>query len=137
MLKLFLKFTAIVWIAKTLKPRWKGLLFLFGSILAMLVAHNEYLSYVVITEDHAYLKASYWLKYTSVLLALLIYVMFQELPLRRSKALTEANDNMLRNLDIKEVADGFDFLREKKQLKTHGEQLLDKPEASRISRAQT
>jgi|DEB0MinimDraft_3_1074331.scaffolds.fasta_scaffold159626_1 hypothetical protein len=135
MLKSFLKLTAFVWIAKALKPRWRGLLLLFGSILAILAAHNEYLSYVVITQDHAYLMASYWLKYAVVLLALLIYLIFQEAPLRRLKAVAEANDNMLRNLDTKKAADGFDFLREKKQLKTHGEQLLDNSEASRISRA--
>ena len=113
-------------VIKTLKPRSRGLAISAISIIATLVAHGEYLTYVELSQDDTYLAKSYWLKYTTIIIAVVLYFVFGEFyPKRQASVLSEytasasAADSSPRQVD-----DGFDFIREEERLLTRAEKLL-------------
>ncbi|MBT5189578.1 MAG: hypothetical protein HOM05_06635, partial [Proteobacteria bacterium] len=77
-------------VIKTLKPRSRGLAISAIIIIATLVAHGEYLSYVELSQDDTYLAKSYWLKYTTIIIAVVLYFVFGEFyPKRQASVLSE------------------------------------------------
>jgi len=133
MLQTLLKVAIISALIKALKPRLKGLLVCGAALIAVFVSHDEYLSYVELTNDHTYLARSYWYKYSAITLIVLLYILFGELR-RRSNPQTGRNDPTLSKSARPESGtdDGFDFIREEGRLMTRGEKLLappDKPES--------
>ena len=113
-------------VIKTLKPRSRGLAISAIIIIATLVAHGEYLSYVELSQDDTYLAKSYWLKYTTIIIAVVLYFVFGEFYLKRQagvlseySASASAADSSSRQVD-----DGFDFIREEERLLTRAEKLL-------------
>ena len=109
-----LKAGAVIQAWRWLRPRLIGLVVLILTILVVLVAHSEYLSYVARTEDTQYLLMSYLLKWGSLLLAILIYVIYAWVAKRNARA-RAANTS----LPTEPLGDGFDFLRNKRKLDSY------------------
>lgn len=134
MLNQLLKFTLVSSILLWLKPRWRGLLALTAFVLLVHVLHAEYLGYVELSEDRQYLVASYFVKWLGLVCALVVYYMFavaglriSGLPVVAEKRAAVAKDQSL-EIDSANRDDGFDFLREKKQLESRADKLLDSQE---------
>ena len=113
-------------VIKTLKPRSRGLAISAIIIIATLVAHGEYLSYVELSQDDTYLAKSYWLKYTTIIIAVVLYFVFGEFyPKRQASVLSEYSASAsAADSSSRQVDDGFDFIREEERLLTRAEKLL-------------
>ena len=113
-------------VIKTLKPRSRGLAISAIIIIATLVAHGEYLSYVELSQDDTYLAKSYWLKYTTIIIAVVLYFVFGEFyPKRQASVLSEYSASAsAADSSSRQVDDGFDFIREEERLLPRAEKLL-------------
>ena len=90
MLNTILKVGVIARLLPLLKPRFRGLLISFSVIAIILLAHNEYLIYVQVTEYARHLTLSFYIKWASIGLTVFAYLMTIERGIRvRSKAGTE------------------------------------------------
>ena len=136
MLNQLLKFTLVSSALLWLRPRWKGLLALVVFVLMVHVLHGEYLSYVELSENDEFLVWSYVVKWTALILGVLVYflvVLSGGGSAAEPAALFETR-NKPRALPRggaatdSAVDDGFDFLRDKKQLQSRAEKLLAKPD---------
>ena len=121
MLQTLLKVAIISVLIKALKPRLKALLVCGAALIAVFISHDEYLSYVELTDDHTYLARSYWYKYCAITLIALLYILFGELR-RRSNPQIGRNDPTWSKSTRPESGpdDGFDFIREEGRLMTRG-----------------
>ena len=118
-------------VIKTLKPRSRGLAISAIIIIATLVAHGEYLSYVELSQDDTYLAKSYWLKYTTIIIAVVLYFVFGEFyPKRQASVLSEYSASAsAADSSSRQVDDGFDFIREEERLLTRAEKLLSQAQS--------
>jgi len=126
MLNQLLKFTLISSLFLWLKPRWRGLLALSALVILVHVLHGEYLGYVALSDDRSMLVWSYVFKWTVLTLGVLSYIF---LALFGSKARTSYARGARKNINAPtettvSVDDGFDFLRQKKQLQSRAEIIL-------------
>ena len=111
----WLKAGAFIAAGHFLKHRIKGLSLLAAFWLIVWLLHGEYTSYVELSGDTAYLVHASLIKIGLYVVALLVYLFAVEGKVRRrSKSKAASKD------------DGFDFLRDKKKLRSRAEQLLEK-----------
>ena len=119
------RFVALYALLRWLKPRWLRLAFLLISLVLISYSHSEYIRYVEITADPTSLAFSYQLKYALtviVLVSFLISLKFmpsKNISKSDSKKLTSRKESV--NMD-----DGFDFLRDKKELDSRSDKILKK-----------
>ena len=125
MLRSATRFVALYTLLRWLKPRWVRLAFLVSSLVLISYSHSEYIRYVEITADPTSLAFSYQLKYAltvSVLVSFLISLKFmpsKNISKSDSKKLTSRKKSV--NMD-----DGFDFLRDTKELDSRSDKILKK-----------
>ena len=120
-----------------LKPRWRALLALAVFVLIVHVAHNEYLGYVELSGERAFLAWSYVVKWLALVMAALFYLGFS---LRRGVSTSAAQPVKKRQAGTGESStadDGFDFLREKTQLRTEAEQVIERKAVQKDSPGQS
>ena len=125
MLRSATRFVALYAILRWLKPRWVRLAFLVISLVLISYSHSEYIRYVEITADPTSLAFSYQLKYALIVIVLVSFVIsLKFMPSKNiskldSKKLTSRKKSV--NMD-----DGFDFLRDKKELDSRSDKILKK-----------
>ena len=128
MLQSLLRIAIVGAVIKTLKPRSRGLAISAIIIIATLVAHGEYLSYVELSQDDTYLAKSYWFKYTAIIIAVVLYFVLGECyPKRHADASSENSTSAFTSAAVsssQQGDDGFDFIREEEKLLTRAEKLL-------------
>lgn len=110
-----LKAGAVIQAWRWLRPRLWGLVVLFVSIVAILIAHSEYLGYVERTGNTGNLLLSYLLKWGGLLILVLIYCLYSWISIKRARY-----KKSLQRMQYEEVGDGFDFLRKKRKLQSKG-----------------
>ncbi len=125
MLQVLIKAAILTVIWRYLQPRLKWLIFSLAGILITLIAHSEYLSYVMLTNDYSGVPQSVWYKYCAIIIFVLVYF-FGDIRERRKKR-HELNriPPLSKTSQSKNIDDGFDFLRQKDRLMTHGERLVE------------
>ena len=125
MLRSATRFVALYAILRWLKPRWVRLAFLVISLVLISYSHSEYIRYVEITADPTSLAFSYQLKYALIVIVLVSFsISLKFMPSKNisrsdSKKLTSRKKSV--NMD-----DGFDFLRDKKELDSRSDKILKK-----------
>ncbi|NQX89137.1 MAG: hypothetical protein HRT77_10790 [Halioglobus sp.] len=123
MLNQLLKFTLVSSLLLWLRPRWKGLLVLCVSVLLVHIMHAEYLGYVELSGDRSFLVWSYVLKWLVLILAVVIYLFFV---LSGSRKVEPDKAKWREPLANQGTADdGFDFLRQKDQLKSRADMVIN------------
>jgi hypothetical protein len=124
-LNTILKVGVIARLLPLLKPRFRGLLISFSVIAIILLAHNEYLIYVQVTEYARHLTLSFYIKWASIGLTVFAYLMTIERGIRvRSKADTEEIIIPLTQGTVPAGEDGYNFARQPRKLQTRGERIL-------------
>lgn len=132
MLTQILKVGALLATGRFLKPRLKGLLWILVVWVALWFIHSEYVSYVELSGDTAFVLQATLLKTALYGLSIAIYVLLVErklwpkaVKMPPTPVITDsvhlADKPRLRADD-----DGFNFLREKPTLKNQAEDLLKK-----------
>ena len=127
MLNQLLKFTLVSSVLLWLRPRWRGLLALIVFVLLVHVLHGEYLGYVELSENSDFLVWSYALKWLALSLGVLAYFLLAIVGLGRKEETPSppASSTDSRPPPTSEPArDGFDFLREKKDLQGKADKVL-------------
>jgi hypothetical protein len=121
LMKIGLFVTLGIW----LKHRLRGLVYLFAVLLLTWLLHSEYLAYVERSGNTAWLEWSFIGKWLLVFFSIGLYYLVVE---RRLGKLPQAG-KLKASVDSKEAAvgDGFDFLRNKKQLESQADMSLKKP----------
>ena len=123
MFKFFSKFAAFYLVSRWLMPRWRMLSVTIFGVLLINYLHAEYLDYVAVSENTEYLASSYVGKFT-----LIIGVIFGcSLRLRANSSAKEETEVVADEQGIKPEHrndDGFDFLREKKELDSQSSKIL-------------
>lgn len=109
-----------------LKPRIKGLVGLSAFWLLLWFLQSEYLNYVNYSGDSQFVLHSSLLKVGLILLSLLIYALIIERPIYIIKKKITKTTLSTKHTSTMPQDDGFDFIREKKDLKNKSDQLLDK-----------
>lgn len=125
MLRSTTRFVALYALLRWLKPRWIRLVFLVISLVLISYSHSEYLRYVEITADPTSLAFSYQLKYA---LTVIVFVSFLiSLRFMPSKNISKSESKKLtfRTKSV-DMDDGFDFLRDKKELTSRADKILKK-----------
>ena len=126
MLNQLLKITlwASLWL--WLKPRWRGLLALAAFVVLVHIAHSEYLGYVELSGERAFLAWSYVVKWVALIFAVLLYLGFSlRSPAQPGKAQVKATGRSSGDNNSGED-DGFDFLREKAELRSEAELVIER-----------
>jgi hypothetical protein len=110
-------------ILRWLKPRWLRLAFLIISLVLISYSHSEYIRYVEITADPTSLAFSYQLKYALTVIVLVSFLI--SLKFMPSKNLSKSDSKKLtsRKKSVN-MDDGFDFLRDKKELDSRSDKIL-------------
>ena len=125
MLRSATRFVALYALLRWLKPRWVRLAFLVISLVLISYSHSEYIRYVEITADPTSLAFSYQLKYA---LIVIVFVSFSiSLKFMPSKNISRSDSKKLtsRKKSVN-MDDGFDFLRDKKELDSRSDKILKK-----------
>ncbi|GAB5451763.1 MAG: hypothetical protein Hals2KO_20910 [Halioglobus sp.] len=132
MLNQLLRFTLVSGALLWLRPRWKGLLALIVFVVLVHVLHGEYLGYVELSGNDEFLVWSFVLKWLALVSGVLAYLFLavlrtaggtvSSIDLSKSTELSAAK----KPTQIPAKNDGFDFLRDKKQLQTRAEKLLNR-----------
>jgi hypothetical protein len=112
-------------ILRWLKPRWIRLAFLVISLVLISYSHSEYIRYVEITADPTSLAFSYQLKYALIVIVLVSFLI--SLKFMPSKNISKSDSKKLtsRKKSVN-MDDGFDFLRDKKELDSRSDKILKK-----------
>ena len=118
-------FIALYAVLRWLKPRWVRLAFLVISLVLISYSHSEYIRYVEITADPTSLAFSYQLKYALIVIVLVSFSI--SLKFMPSKNISRSDSKKLtsRKKSV-HMDDGFDFLRDKKQLDSRSDKILKK-----------
>ena len=128
MLNQLLKFTLVSSLLLWLRPRWRGLLALVVFVLLVHILHGEYLSYVELSGNSAFLVWSYVLKWLALMLGVLAYFLLAVVGVgRRENAPSQPSilpDAQSASPGGHTAGDGFDFLREKKELQSKADKVL-------------
>ena len=74
MLNQLIKLALVTSIWVWLKPRWRGLAVLIAIVLLVNILHREYLDYVEISGDKGLLVVSYLVKWVTLILSLMGYL---------------------------------------------------------------
>jgi len=120
----WLKIGALIATGRFLKPRFKGLVLLIAFWFLMSFLHGEYRDYVELSGDTAHLISIALGKIAFYILGFLVYVFTVE-----KKILNRTQKDIEQTLEKNNPShgdDGFDFLRQKKKLRSPAEQLLKK-----------
>ena len=120
----WLKIGAFIVAGRFLKPRLKGLLVLIAFWFVVNFLHGEYLSYVELSGDTVFLIRAALIKIGLYILAFAVYVFTVERKILKRTA-KEIETKQIQERPAGED-DGFDFLRQKKKLRTPADQLLNK-----------
>lgn len=128
MLNQLLKVTLFASIWLWLKPRWRGLAVLLVFVVLVNLLHAEYLGYVELSENKDFLIWSYLLKWLLLFAAVIAYIV---LPVRgnsgNSSAATSPRQTRPPSTGgATSEDDGFDFLRNKKELQSRADKLLER-----------
>lgn len=134
MLNQLLRFTLVSSALLWLRPRWRGLLALTGSVLLIHIMHGEYLGYVELSGNGDYLVWSYVIKWVALITSVTLYVTFAIVGLKPQHrkgspgATVAPAAGKLMSLDAPAVPsdDGFDFLRNKKRLESKADKVIAK-----------
>jgi hypothetical protein len=118
-------FVALYALLRWLKPRWVRLAFLVISLVLISYSHSEYIRYVEITADPTSLAFSYQLKYALIVIVLVSFSI--SLKFMPSKNISKSDSKKLtsRKKSVN-MNDGFDFLRDKKELDSRSDKILKK-----------
>ncbi|NND69273.1 MAG: hypothetical protein HKN19_16905 [Halioglobus sp.] len=127
MLNQLLKFTLVSSLLLWLKPRWQGLLALTVAVLLVHILHGEYLGYVELSGNDQFLLVSFAIKWLALIVTVLTYYLLaiRRLSVQRSRV-PEPEPQRAGPTEGKEFAgdDGFDFLRDKKELEGEADKLI-------------
>jgi hypothetical protein len=125
-----LKITLFTSLWLWLKPRWRGLLALVVFIVLVTLGHREYLDYVQLSGDKEFLVWSFLVKWVLIALGLLAYfllVVMWPTPVKGKAVKAGKNKSEVTGVSTGAAQDdGFDFLRQKKQLQSRAEKLLER-----------
>ena len=136
MLNLLFKSGLIFFISILLKPRLKGICCVFFSILGIWLIQGEYLDYLSLINDFTYAGWTYLAKWSAISFTIVLYYYFVEIPIRNSatgngkvfigskSGGSEEETKISKSRDEKN--DGFDFVREKKELKSRSQRIIEK-----------
>jgi hypothetical protein len=133
MLNQILRFTLVSGLLLWLKPRWRGLLALAAFVVMVHVIHGEYLGYVELSGNQSYLLWSYVLKWLALVIGVLVYFYFafdaKGRLLNRDARLDKefiasAGDANVDADKTNDIDDGFNFLRQKKDLENRADKVL-------------
>ena len=127
MLNQILRITVITSVWLWLKPRWRALLAFIASIVIISIAHREYVNYVEISGNQSFLVWSYILKWSALLICILVYWLVSAWGIGMKKPVTpKSSAEPARPASGTEGQDdGFDFLRRKKKLLSQADKLLE------------
>ena len=125
MLRSATRFVALYALLRWLKPRWVRLAFLVISLVLISYSHSEYIRYVEITADPTSLAFSYQLKYALTVIMLVSFLI--SLKFMSSKNISKSDSKKLTSRkESVNMDDGFDFLRDKKELDSRSDKILKK-----------
>ncbi len=130
MLNQLLRLTLVSSVLLWLRPRWRGLLLLSVFVLLVHVLHGEFLGYVELSGNDAWLVHSFVLKWVSLIVALLVYYVFAVSGLKGTQLSPRKQETAVREVTSTKPGedDGFDFLRHKGSLQSRAEKLLSRPD---------
>ena len=130
MLNQLLKVTLISSLLLWLRPRWRGLLTLSVSVVLVHVLHGEYLGYVELSGNDAFLVWSFVLKWLALLCAVTVYLVMT-LSSSRGEQSGEGHRRIKGPASSPPEGedDGFEFLRRKKNLDSRAEKLLSRQDS--------
>ena len=128
MLNQLLKVTLFATVWLWLKPRWRGLAVLLIFVVLVNLLHAEYLGYVELSENKDFLIWSYLVKWLLLFAAVITYI---ALPIRGNSGNSSAGTLSRQKPPLSTGGatnedDGFDFLRDKKELQSRADKLLDR-----------
>ena len=107
------------------KNRLRGLAYLVMVLLLTWLLHSEYLAYVERSGNTDFLEWSFLLKWLIVFTSIAAYFLFVERKLGKSQQALERRPSGTQA--VIPVGDGFDFLRQKKELHSDADMLLKDP----------
>lgn len=120
-----MKFGLFVTLGIWLKHRLRGLAYLCAALLLTWLLHSEYLAYVERSGNTNWLEWSFLGKWLLVFFSIGLYYLLVE---RQLGKLTQAGKVKASNSRRETaVGDGFDFLRNKKQLDSQADMDLKNP----------
>jgi hypothetical protein len=126
MLNQLLKITLFASFWLWIKPRWKGLVALAVFLLLVNMLHGEYLGYVELSGNAAFLPWSYLVKWLLLLAAAGVYMLVLLRADEPGSASERDTKRAMPGSGPASADDGFDFLREKKTLQSRADKLLEK-----------
>ena len=100
------------------KPSLVGFVILFLTIVLILYAHSEYISWVEISGRKIFLGYSYLLKNILIIISIIAFYIYARGQQKKSPKVEKI-------VQEEEKYDGFDSLRKKEKLKTEYEQILE------------
>jgi len=118
-----LKFTLVSSLLVWLRPRWRGLLALGAAVVLVHLLHGEYLGYVELSGDRSLLVWSYVIKWAVLILAALAYLLFVVSGSGRGAPMPPRAGARKARQPAR-VDDGFDFLRDKKKLRSRADLII-------------
>ena len=125
MLRSATRFVALYALLRWLKPRWVRLAFLVISLVLISYSHSEYIRYVEITADPTSLAFSYQLKYALTVIVLVSFLISLRFMPSKNTSKSESQKLTFRTKSV-DMDDGFDFLRDKKELDSRSDKILKK-----------
>ena len=115
----------LFWAKPDAKIFIKGIVFAAIFILLVIYFHSEYLNWVSLSENKAYLNASYIIKNLLILISLIILFLYLRKPRQKNYPKVKGEEKIYtKNTN----EDYFDKFRKKKELRTEAEQILRKDE---------
>ena len=103
---------------RLVKPSLVGFVILFLTIVLILYAHSEYISWVEISGRKIFLGYSYLLKNILIIISIIAFYIYARGQQKKSPKVEKI-------VQEEEKYDGFDSLRKKEKLKTEYEQILE------------
>ena len=100
------------------KPSLVGFVILFLTIVLILYAHSEYISWVEISGRKIFLGYSYLLKNILIIILIIAFYIY-------ARGQQKKSPKVEKTVQEEEKYDGFDSLRKKEKLKTEYEQILE------------
>ena len=100
------------------KPSLVGFVILFLTIVLILYAHSEYISWVEISGRKVFLGYSYLLKNILIIISIIAFYIY-------TRGQQKKSPKVEKTVQEEEKYDGFDSLRKKEKLKTEYEQILE------------
>ena len=121
MLNFILKSAVLFKIYHWIKPKLLSLATLLSTIFIIVYSHSEYISWVEISGRKIFLGYSYLLKNVLIAVSILVYFLF----IRRQKKKTMQSNKSKNKTDNFQQKETFETLKEKRNLKTEYERILE------------